>query len=94
MDVEMTPTANVAFNGVVAEELTRLYREIKELNIRVEDAVELVRSTTELNGKLLEANRVVRNERDGLARQNAELLRRTFLAENELSVIKQKREKQ
>lgn len=28
---EMTPTANVAFKGVVADEISRLYRDIKDL---------------------------------------------------------------
>lgn len=93
MDVEMTPTANVAFNGVVADELSRLYREIKELNNKVEQATFLVRDTTELNGKLLTENRRLRTELEGAARQTAELMRRLFLAENELSVIKKRKNK-
>lgn len=93
MDIENTPAANVAFTGVVADELSRLYREIKNLNNRVEEAVSQVEYVSTVNGKLLNENQRLRAEREGLALQNAELMRKVFLAENELSVIKRKREK-
>ena len=35
-DLELTPVANVAFTGIVAEEINRLNRELKEANAEIE----------------------------------------------------------
>lgn len=55
-NIEGTPVANVAFKGQVAEELTRVYGQVKELEVEIERLERIVDS-------LLAANRVLRSDK-------------------------------